>query len=312
MWELLSSLRALRDPASGALHLPWVEEVRGKLADLDLLPLLALLPPEGYIPDFFTPPPTSPVARFEDELERVRETPIAQVKKELAIFAGQHGNRLPAAVEPLRRNPAREVPRLVDTMAEYWRRAVEPHWPRILALLAADLRHRAVRLTEGGPAGLFADLHPSISFEGETLTLEQAWQGTVDLGGRGLLLVPTAFHWHRPAVIAIDPWQPTLMYPARGMALLWEPPQEASPELEGLMGASRARLLGALDAPRTTTELARLVELTPGGVSQHLSALTAAALVNRHREGRVVLYARTPLGDALLAGSSAAGGAAAA
>ena len=35
-------------------------------------------------------------------------------------------------------------------------------------------------------------------------------------------------------------------------------------------------------------------------VSQHLSALRGAGLVTGRREGRVVLYARTELGDALL------------
>jgi DNA-binding transcriptional ArsR family regulator len=66
-----------------------------------------------------------------------------------------------------------------------------------------------------------------------------------------------------------------------------------------LIGATRARILHALDAPRSTTELAAQLTLTPGGVSQHLSVLADAGLVARHRERRVVLYARTPVGDAL-------------
>src|SRR3954467_1274511 len=90
MGELASSLRLFRDPANAALHLPWVEQVRGQVADLDLLPLLSLLPPDGYLPDFITPPPRSPLDRPEDEFERVLSTPPRQVVKELDIFAGQH------------------------------------------------------------------------------------------------------------------------------------------------------------------------------------------------------------------------------
>jgi DNA-binding transcriptional ArsR family regulator len=292
-------LRLFRAPSSAALHLPWIGEVRGKVADLDLLPLLSLLPPEGYIPDFITPPPESPLMRIEDELARVRSTPPRQVRKELGIFERQHGNRLPAAAEPLLRNPRREVQRLADTMAEYWTRAVEPYWPRILALLSADLRHRATRLTEAGPAALFADLHPTISFDGDWLHIDQPWQGTVELGGQGLLLVPGAFSWERPSVIEGEPWQPTVIYPARGVALLWEPDRDAKPELAGLMGATRARILTALDAPQSTTELASQLRMTAGGVSQHLSVLVDAGLAARQRERRVVLYARTPLGDQL-------------
>jgi DNA-binding transcriptional ArsR family regulator len=263
---------------------------------------LALLPPIGYIPDFVTPPPVSPLARIEDELERIRATPAKQVAKELGIFERQHGDRFPAAAEPLRRHPRREVPKLVDAMAEYWRRAVEPHWQRILALLSADLRHRATRLTEGGPQALFDDLHSAVSFDGEWLHVDHPWHGTVELEGQGLLLVPSAFYWQRPGVISIEPWQPTLIYPARGVALLWEMGGDARPELAGLMGATRARILEALDAPMTTTELAHVLGLTAGGVSQHLSTLAAARVVARTRDGRAVLYARTALGDALVAG----------
>jgi DNA-binding transcriptional ArsR family regulator len=288
------------------LHLPWVEEVRGRVGDLDLLPLLALLPPDGYIPDFIAPPPLSPLMGIEDELERVRATPAAQVRKELALFKAQHGDRLPAAAEPLRRHPEREVPRLADTMAEYWRRAVAPHWPRILALLSADLRYRAIRLTEAGPAALFDDLHPTVSFEGGWLHIDQPWQGTVELGGKGLLLVPTVFSWQRPSVIAIEPWQPTVIYPARGVSLLWEPEHEAPAELAALIGATRARILAALDAPQSTTELAARLGVSAGGVSQHLRVLADAHLVARTRERRVVLYARTAVGDQLASAAASA------
>jgi DNA-binding transcriptional ArsR family regulator len=302
MWELVSSVRLFRDPSTAAVHLPWVEQVRDRLAGLDLLPLLSLLPARGYIPDFITPPPRSPLERIDEELERIRATAPRQIEKELEIFAGQHGNRLPEPAQPLRRNPRRELPRLVDAMETYWERAVEPSWPRLLALLSADLRHRATRLTEGGPEQLFDDLHSTVSYEGEWLHVKQPWRGTVELEGRGLLLVPSAFSSQRPSIIAIQPWQPTLIYPARGVALLWESPREAAPELAGLVGATRAQVLVSLDAPQSTTELATRLGLTPGGVSQHLSVLARAALVAREREGRVVLYARTSLGDALVAG----------
>jgi hypothetical protein len=278
--------------------------VRGKVADLDLLPLLSLLPADGYIPDFITPPPSSPLMRIEDELDLVCSTPPRQVRKELGIFKTEHGGQLPAAVEPLRRNPARELSRLADTMELYWERAVEPYWPRILALLSADLRHRATRLTEEGPAGLFDDLHPTITFEGEWLHIDQPWQGVVELAGRGLLLLPTVFSWERPSVISIQPWQPTVIYPARGVALLWEPERDAAPELGALMGPTRARVLAALDAPQSTTELARRLGLTPGGVSQHLKVLVGAGLAASERERRVVLYARTAVGDQLASAST--------
>lgn len=264
-----------------------------------------MVPSQGYIPDFLTPPPSSPLARFEDELELFRRTPASQVRQDLETFARDH-RRLPEPVRAVMAHPRRELARLARTLDEFWRRALEPHWPRLLALLAADLRYRATRLTEGGPEALFADLDPRVALEGAELQVGTVWQGKVDLRGQGLLLVPAAFHWRRPAVISAAPWQPTLIYAARGVGMLWEPAPEVTPELGGLIGESRARLLAALDAPRTTTELAQLLGLTPGGVSQHLSALSAAAVVQRRRQGRIVLYARTALGDSLISGSAQA------
>lgn len=302
--ELTTSLRLFRNPSTAALHLPWIEQVRGQVRDIDLLPLLSLLPAEGYIPDFISPPPESPLMRIEDELELVRRTAAHQVRKELDIFKGQHVGGLPAVAEPLRRRPERELPRLADAMAAYWQRALEPHWPRILALLSADLRYRATRLAEEGAAGLFNDLHPTVSFEGEWLHIDHPWQGTVELAGQGLLLVPTVFGWQRAMVIANEPWQPTLVYPARGVALLWESGHDAAPGLAGLIGATRARILAALDAPQSTTELAARLGLTPGGVSQHLSVLVNAGVAARERERRVVLYARTAIGDQLASAST--------
>ena len=296
------SLRLFRDPSAAALHGPWIDAVRGRLGDLDLLPLLALLPTRGYIPDFITPPPESPLPRLEDDLERIRSTPPEQVRKELAIFERQAGGHMPDVVKPLLDDPRREVGKLVDVMAAYWERAVAPYWPRVLALLSADLRYRATRLTEGGSEALFTDLHRRVTFDSDWLEVEQQWQGTVELDGRGLLLMPSAFIglervW---TIIDVEPWQPSVIYPARGLALLWESGREAAPELAGLMGATRARMLAALDAPASTSELAALLGVTPGGVSQHLSVLADARLVARMREGRVVLYARTPLGDELV------------
>jgi DNA-binding transcriptional ArsR family regulator len=70
--------------------------------------------------------------------------------------------------------------------------------------------------------------------------------------------------------------------------------------LGGLLGQRRAEVLTHLATPASTLTLARRLQASPAGVSAHLKALSAAGLVTGRREGREVLYARTPLGDALL------------
>jgi DNA-binding transcriptional ArsR family regulator len=92
-----------------------------------------------------------------------------------------------------------------------------------------------------------------------------------------------------------------VIYPARGVGMLWEPEAPAPPDaLAKVLGSSRAAILEALDRPRSTTELARVLGLTAGGVSQHLAVLRAAGLVSSRRAQRLVLYLRSENGDALV------------
>jgi hypothetical protein len=303
MWELITGLRTLQDTKRAALHLPWVREALPIARGLDLGTALLIAPSNGYMPDFLTPPPMTPVASFEEELEVLKATPAAQVRHDVALLYGRR--KPPERVQRLVEHPRRELGRLADVLAEFWELALERYWPRIRALLEADLAYRSRRLTEGGAAGLFGDLHEGITWHGDRVDVESACFTTVStLSGKGLLLVPSALQWQKPASITEAPWQPTVLYPARGVGLLWEPGErEGSEALAGIIGPARAALLDALDAPRSTTDLARQLNLTAGGVSQHLARLKAARLVAGTRNGRSVLYVRTPLAEQLVDGA---------
>ena len=300
MWELVTSLRMLRDPQRAAMHIPWMRAALPIARRLELDAAFALTPSKGYIPDFLTPPPSSPVASIAEELDRVRETPAAQLRADVTTLFGRRTP--PDVVTALVTRPRPGLARLADCLTDYWQQTLEPHWPRIRALLEADLAYRAQRLTAGGQALLFADLHHALRWEGQRLEVEQAYRAHVALDGRGLLLVPSAFQWQTPASITNLPWQPTLLYPARGIGLLWEPERSPSAEaLAAVLGRTRTHLLELLDAPRSTTELAARLGLSPGGVSQHLTALRDAGFVSARRQGRTVLYVRTALSDRLVA-----------
>ena len=234
MWELVISTRVLRDPASAPLHMPWARAVRERVRGLDLLPLFALVPPRSYLPDFVTPPPESPLASFEDELAAVRAAPDERVRFEVGLRVEEGMDAELAA--PFLRTPRRAVERLADALAAYWEVALAPHWERVRALLEADVLHRARRLTAGGPSELLADLHPDVRWRDEGLEVAVAYDTTVALEGRGMLLVPTAFP-ARASAITSSFWQPTVMYPARGVGLLWEPGGPApSAALSGVLG----------------------------------------------------------------------------
>ena len=298
LMELHNSVRTLDHPEATALHLPWVVATRERVADLDIGVLRALQRSRAYTPDFINPPPSSPLGDLDAELAEMLATPADQVRAEVRrVYAPRP---LPAILRPFEDDPPVAVAALAELVRDYWTRALAPHWPRIRALLEGDVLYRARQLADGGAQRLLADIHPELRFADDTLFIDMPFEGHLDLDGRGLLFVPSAFTWPRPSASLEAPWQPFVVYPARGIASLWDPGRAAPPAaLASLLGRRRASVLAALHAPRSTTELARALALSPGSVSQHLGVLRDAGLVDAHRVGRVVLYVRSPTGDAL-------------
>ncbi|MGO4750444.1 helix-turn-helix domain-containing protein [Streptomyces sp. NPDC000941] len=300
LWEVVASVRVLKGADGHGMHRRWTEQVRTGLAAarLDLAPLSRLIAvPTAGIPGFLVPPPTTPQPALEVELAALRATPPHLLR---TTSAGAE-----AGVAALREDPRRGLDRLAEVIAAYWEVALAPYWPRILTLFESDILHRARRFAEGGARRLFDDLDPQLTWDSGTLQMaHRCLRGVRRLDGRGLLLVPSAFVWPRIfSTLDSEDWQPNLRYPPRGVGTLWEQrPQPCSDALAGVLGRTRALLLAELAAPASTTDLARRIGLSPGGVSQHLTALRAAGLVSAHRTGRVVLYARTSVGEALVSG----------
>ena len=186
-------------------------------------------------------------------------------------------------------------------IAAYWEAAIAPFWDRIRAALDDDIAHRARLLTSGGAIEVFADLHPDVEWANPTLLVKRPHDADVRLGGRGLLLSPSAFIWPKSGAMYDPPWQPTLIYPPRGLGVLWAPRGSDPKALAALLGARRAEILLALDRETSTLELSGQLKASAGGVSEHLGVLRRAGLVRPRRQGQSVLYARTAAGDALVA-----------
>ena len=74
----------------------------------------------------------------------------------------------------------------------------------------------------------------------------------------------------------------------------------AGADLEALLTPVRARLLRLLDRERSMSQLAVLLYAAPPTVTYQVSALVAAGLAGRRRDGRRILVSRTERGDALL------------
>jgi DNA-binding transcriptional ArsR family regulator len=299
--ELVASLRVLQDPARQPMYGRWLSAARPRLDGLRLELLTALTPTGRYLPAFLFPPPAQPWGALEAELEQVVASPPALVRAELDKV--REGRPLPAVLAPLYQDPAAHLPAVADELARYWRAAVEPVWRQVRALCTADLAYRMEQFADGGLARVLANLHPDIAFTGELLQIDKPHHCAhrFDLAGTGIVLVPCAFTWPSLSVDCCAVDQPALIYPPRGVAQLWEDrgAEQADP-LSALVGRTRATLLATLSLPRTTTQLAAQLGLSPAAVSQHLKVLKDTALVTAHRRGRMVHYQRTPAATALL------------
>jgi hypothetical protein len=196
LYELVESLRLLRAPERAAAHIPWMRRALPVARTLPLATAFALTPrrppvPAYYMPDFLVPPPVSPVATLSEELERLRATPEEQVRADVMRMLGS--SEPPAVLAELLEDAPRALGQLADALGAYWAEVIEPEWPRICALLDADLAYRAQRLTTGGHASLFGDLNRSVRFSESRVELELITDATVGLRGQGLLLVPSVF-----------------------------------------------------------------------------------------------------------------------
>ena len=288
--EVFSSFEALRVPEQHAPHRPWVRWARLRLEGVDLSLMDAASPTHaGYRPDFISPPPDRPRTTLRRELGRVLRTPRARVARELD------------QAYPESDAPDIDLRALAEQVAAYFARVLAPQWPRIEAAIEAEFSLRARRLAGEGAASAFAGLHPAVRFEDDELRIDRAYEQQVELRGRGLLLVPSVFVAPEVWAMTDAPWQPAVIYPPPGVGELWAPPaRDREAALVGLLGRRRAEVLAALATPISTLDLATRLQASPAGVSAHLKALREAGLVTGRREGHAVLYARTPMGDALL------------
>lgn len=299
---LLSSL-AGRDrplPRTWAARLvPAFERLR---RETELDAALALFGPRGG-PDFVAPPPRGLTQSWADDLAMIRATPPEAARHEFATTATGPSARDLRVRDVL--ESADAVPRIAEAMDRAWHELLARDWPQLRAICERDVVHRVGVIGEHGWAAAVESLHPSITWNADGMEIGRFPRvGTVRLAGDGLLLIPSVFV-RNIAAHTEDPWPRTLIYPARGTAALWgEREAAARPDaLTALVGRARARLLLALDAPASTSHLARSLGMAPGAVGDHLAILRDAGLLVRARSGRSVLYRRTPLGEALVGGS---------
>ncbi|MEW2300453.1 DUF5937 family protein [Streptomyces sp. NPDC006655] len=307
-------MRMLASAERRRRYQPWADDVRAKLRSTDLLLLRALIPPAGYVPDFLTPPPdgTGP-RKIAEELEMVRATPGERFVAEVSWMAADPGTPPTWRQEAvslhrhLLAQPAQALARVTEQLHTYWTLALEPHWRQLYGGLQSDIRSRMKVIESSGAAPVFSSLHPRIAWRQQELTVRSAYDYQEDLGGRGIVLVPSVFC--RPEVLTMTPPQQSMIvYPGPGVEGVWNRHASDRPSpLAALLGSVRSAVLEALMVPASTGDLAEAIHVTPGAISQHIAVLRDCDLVTSRRHGRRVIHSLTETGEALVAGVVASG-----
>lgn len=299
MWELVLSLTLIGTRRVPARYVPWRTWAIDRLnrdADRSAVALLtALVPPVGAFPDFLTPHPAAD--GFAGMLDTVLSTPAPRLRAELAYCAAR-----PRPV--LRRLAAADTDglrTLRDATTWYHRTVVEPAWPGISAAVQADRAVRTHDLTTGGLDQMLDNLPPCIRWTSPVLRADYPEDRDLELGGRGLTLIPSYFCYGKPVALIDPALPPVLVFPLGTPPAGTEAPSPRA--LADLIGATRAQVLRAVAAPRTTTGIAAHVRISTASASKHAAALRAAGLITSVRRANTMLHSITALGASLLSGA---------
>jgi DNA-binding transcriptional ArsR family regulator len=185
-----------------------------------------------------------------------------------------------------------------------WQRFVALDWSRRRAILERDIMYRAGLLAVHGWKHTV-----------ETMKHRPVWVGDNAIRfsdqllpdrviDEGLIFVPrtTTGGWW----VCEKPPRYALVYCAYGPhAELTTNEAAGIDALDALLGAGRARIIRELQCPATSTQLAHVLELSLGTISNHLAILRNAGIITGTRAGRSVTYRLSQRGHQLLDGLGA-------
>ncbi|MFI6115699.1 MarR family transcriptional regulator [Kitasatospora sp. NPDC051164] len=303
--ELSIALRVLQDRNQALRFGAWRREVWARLPPQARM-VLDLAPRHGWAPAFLSP---RGIGSVPELLEQVAATPSKQLRANLARIAERQ--RMPGWASGLGDDP--EVLRqLVDALGRVHATVLAPYWPQVTDQVAADLAVRSRELLHGGVERLLTGLcPPRIRWRAPVLEVDlvSGLEGDVHLGGRGLLLMPSAFATQAPVVDPDAEPQPILTYPAHRdekagpLTLMTPTATDGTPApLAALLGRTRATVLRII-AQRpgcTTGEIATALGVGPSSASQHATVLREAGLITTLRHHNTALHTPTAAGLALL------------
>ncbi|MEH1163801.1 hypothetical protein V6V47_00275 [Micromonospora sp. CPCC 205539] len=241
---------------------------------------------------------------MDEALDVVQSTHPARLQAELTELPWTQGP--PPWVRDLAQGRVAALKYLGQSMRIYHDNVLAPLWPGIRRAMSFEMKRRAWQLATQGVAVVLNTLHTGIRWRQSALEVDGPFHAEVDLGGRGLRLMPSI--WTRPGVARS--WsETTLVYPMP--ADCWTHSERATAghdeALRGLLGSTRTRVLRTLTVEHTTSGLAGALGISPASASMHAATLRTTGLVTSRRDGQAVYHAVTALGQAVLAAAAEGG-----
>jgi DNA-binding transcriptional ArsR family regulator len=299
--EAVLSLQVLRRRDQPLRFGPWRQRLRERLPD-EVAPLLRMLPAEGWLPDFLTPPHPS----YPEELEALSGAPKRRIAEDLTRLGATH--RLPDWTRPLAAGDPGALGMLRGSVEAYHAVAIAPYSQRVNALLDAERARLMQVMATDGTEAMLATLHPTIRWQAPVLELPLESDRDFHLNGRTLIVISRFFCGSRVRALLNDTDTPAIVYPLpydplRPDPLAADPPKSGRPNpLAALLGRTRASVLSALaDSPGySTSQLAHRLGISVASASEHAAVLREAGLIASFRNRQAVCHVPTDLAVQLL------------
>ncbi|GHO68170.1 ArsR family transcriptional regulator [Ktedonobacter sp. SOSP1-52] len=337
--ETVRSLRVLNRSQQHPLHLPWVLRMRQQMppalkAEASAFSIIFA----ATIPDIFAGPLrlTEAFPTFEEEFRVTQDLPPAEYAElvltqtimrryegegEYTFARVSQSQELRqhvlartqelcpsslAMVEELLTDPEQSHKRFLRFFSWYWETCIALERPQLEEQLLRDIQQRGQILFEQGPFEVLDSLAPqlNVSWQEENITMRYPSQRHEEMRiGEQLFLVPSAYVWPRLHIMFEEDMLVALVYSIQqfqeeGSAPV--PPERLLKLLRAAGDMTRLQILQLLSQrPRSTREIAGILNLTEAGISKHLKLLQDAGFVRPERSSYYVLYQsqREPLAE---------------
>ncbi len=213
-------------------------------------------------------------------------------------------------------DPAEVLRQFIEVLEEYWERAFRQEWERLEPLLADVVTAAGQELAAAGPHAFLSHVNYRLRPDRSEACLwiemkslrpdpdqECVWTSEdpdVDVSradGGQLVLIPSAYIWPHLGV-ELGESLPSIVYPAPFMTEAARPaipPRELLRVLRALADDTRLRALRFIaEQPRSTQELALLVQVSESALSKHMRIMSEAGILTARRQGYYVLYEIAP------------------